>query len=421
MFARVAALFVYDGGHREVRAITTAGASAESARYAIGKSIPNRVVHPADEQEAADVLRAARQAEEAVVPVGGATLLDVGNAPERYVLAVVTDRITGIVEYNPGDLTIVVRAGTTLAEVEAELRPHGQFLSVQAPFPDRATVGGTLAVNVSGPMRLAYGSVRDAVIGTRVALPSGHVAKSGGRVVKNVAGYDLSKLVIGSFGTLGVVVEAAFKVFPVSLVRRALVIRAEGTSDAMDFAVDAVRIGPGLLCVAVVNDRLAAEMQLEGPSTVALLGGTAEAIEELAAEICSRASTRNVRVLDEQESDALTEALRDFPGRAGVRLSARMSRPHVSAAGLREVEALSYPTIGTSFLFAPDWSDENVTELRREAARSGGNVMVWRRLPGLERVSTWGEIGPELKLMRAVKSVFDPQCVMSPGRFVGGI
>lgn len=383
--------------------------------------IPDRVEHPGDEEEAAQLLLAAREAGETVVPVGGATLLDVGNPPSRYVLAVSTDRISGVVEYNPGDLTVVVRAGTTLAEVEAELRPHRQFLSMQPPFPERATVGGSLAANVSGPMRLAYGSVRDAVIGTRVALPSGDVAKSGGRVVKNVAGYDLSKLFIGSFGTLGLIVEAAFKVFPTPPTRRALVVSADGVADAWDFSVDVVRLGPGLLSVAVVNDRLATAMQLEGASTILLLGGTTEATEELIAEIRSRAKNRMVRILEGAECDALLVAMRDFPGRASVKLSARVPRPYVSAADSRELEALAYPTIGTSFLFDPHWSDDSVSKLRRDAERSGGNVMVWRRSPTLAGVSSWGEIGPELAVMRAVKSVFDPQRIMSPGRFVGDI
>jgi glycolate oxidase FAD binding subunit len=404
-----------------VRTISTAATSAELTRYAIGSMIPDQVVHPADEREAAQTLLAARNAGETVVPVGGATLLDVGDAPSSYALAVATDRISGIVEYNPGDLTIVVRAGTTLGEVEAELREHRQFLSVQAPFPARATIGGTLAANVSGPLRLAYGSVRDAVIGTRVALPSGHVAKSGGRVVKNVAGYDLSKLFIGSFGTLGVIVEAAFKVFPLPVTRRVLVAPAAGVSAALDFAATVARLGPGLLSLAVVNDPLARAMKLERSSTIVLVGGTAEATEELIAEICSRASSPKVQTLREPESTEIMGALQDFPGRATVRMSARMSRPFASTAESAEIEALSYPTIGTSFLCAPNWNGDDVAAMRRDAARSGGNVVVWRRSPGLEGVSTWGELGPELALMRAVKSVFDPQRIMSPGRFVGDI
>ena len=236
----------------------------ETARYTIGNKVPDRVLHPANEEEAAQLLLAARNAGEAVVPVGGATMLDIGDVPSHYVCAVVTDRMTGIVEYNPGDLTIVVRAGTTLAEVEAELHQHRQFLSLQAPFPERATIGGALAANVSGPLRLAYGSPRDAVIGTRVALPNGQVAKSGGRVVKNVAGYDLSKLFIGSFGTLGIIVEAAFKVFPQPLSRRVLVIPASGCLAAMELASSVARLGPGFLSLVAVNERLAGAMRLEG-------------------------------------------------------------------------------------------------------------------------------------------------------------
>ena len=126
-------------------------------------------------------------------------------------------------------------------------------------------------------------------------------------------------------------------------------------------------------------------------------------------------------MLHDEESDALMDATRDFPGRATVRLSARMSLPHVRAADSLAVEALSYPTIGTTFLCAPDWNDGDVSELRRDAARSGGNVIVWRRTPLLDNASAWGEMGAELALMRAVKSVFDPQRIMSPGRFVGDI
>jgi glycolate oxidase FAD binding subunit len=390
-------------------------------RYAIGSKIPERVLYPTNEQEAAQMLLAARNAGEAVVPAGGATMLDVGNVPSRYIQAVVTDRLTGIVEYNPGDLTIVVRAGTTLAEVEAELGQHRQFLSVQAPFPERATIGGALAANMSGPLRLAYGTPRDAVIGTRVALPNGQVAKSGGRVVKNVAGYDLSKLFIGSFGTLGIIVEAAFKVFPCPLVRRVLVVAGADVPATMDLASSVVRRGPGLLSLVVVNESLAHTMKLHGPSMIAVVGGTPEATEELIAAIAAGAQPSPTRVLLAPESDCAMEAIRDFPGRATARLSVRALRPHADLADSPEVETLSYPTIGTTFVRAPSWESEDVTSLRQAVARFGGNVAVWRRSPALAGAPTWGEVGAELALMRAVKAVFDPDRIMSPGRFVGDI
>jgi glycolate oxidase FAD binding subunit len=383
--------------------------------------VPARVLHPAGEQEAADVLLAARDAHEAVVPVGGATMLDIGDVPSRYALAVATDRITGIVEYNPGDLTIVVRAGTTLAEVESELRQHDQFLPLQAPHPERATIGGVLASNASGPLRLAYGSARDSVIGTRVALPNGQIARSGGRVVKNVAGYDLSKLFIGSFGTLGIIVEAAFKVYPRHQASRVLVVSAPDMTAAMTCSTMMAGLGPGLLSMAVVNVRLARSMRLDGPSTVLLVGGTERATAELVAEVNSRARPTGAASFEDSERDRVMDELRDFPGRATVRLSGRALLPHAAVAASEEVEALVYPTIGTTYVHAPWWVPENVAAVRRELALSGGHVVVWRRSPPLDAVSTWGEVGPEISLMRAVKTVFDPQRIMSPGRFVGDI
>jgi glycolate oxidase FAD binding subunit len=395
--------------------------SAEETRYTIAGMVPARVFHPAREQDVADMLVAAREAGETVVAVGGRTMLDIGDRPSAYTFAVVTDRLTGIVEYNPGDLTIVVRAGTTLAEVESELGRHGQFLSLQAPFPERATIGGALAANASGPLRLAYGSARDAVIGTRVALPSGQIARSGGRVVKNVAGYDLSKLFIGSFGTLGIIVEAAFKVFPRQQARRMLVVAAPDIPVAMRGASVMSSLGPGLLSLAVVNTGLARTLGWEKPAIVVLMGGTEGATEELTAEAISRASSTSNQIWEERELDRVLEGLRDFPGRATVRISSRDGLPHGSVASSEEVEALAYPSIGTSFVHAPQWVPQDVAALRQDVARSGGHVVVWHGSPALDAVTTWGEVGPELALMRAVKRVFDPHGIMSPGRFVGDI
>jgi glycolate oxidase FAD binding subunit len=383
--------------------------------------VPTRVLHPASEREVADVLLAARDAHESVVPVGGSTMLDVGNAPSRYDVAVATDRITGIVEYNPGDLTIVVRAGTTLAEVEGELRRHDQYLSLQAPHPERATIGGSLASNTSGPLRVAYGSARDAVIGTRVALPNGQIARSGGRVVKNVAGYDLSKLFIGSYGTLGIIVEAAFKVYPRHASNRVIVVSAPDVPAATALSASLAGVGPGLLSIAVVNALLARSMQLDGPSIVVLVGGTKEAADELVGEIISGARPTGARSLESSEGEHLMDELRDFPGRATVRLSGRSQLPHSAVAASEEVEALVYPTIGTSYVYAPRWVAEDLAAIRQETAQAGGHVVVWHGTPALDTVSTWGDVGPEMSLMRAVKTVFDPQRIMSPGRFVGDI
>jgi glycolate oxidase FAD binding subunit len=154
---------------------------------------------------------------------------------------------------------------------------------------------------------------------------------------------------------------------------------------------------------------------------VVLIGGTKGATGELAAEVVSRARSMSARAWEDSEPDRVLDALRDFPGRATVRLSSRGGSPHASVASSEEVAALAYPSIGTSFVYAPQWVAQDITALRQALARAGGHVVVWHGSPALDAVSTWGEAGPELALMRAVKGVFDPDRIMSPGRFVGDI
>ena len=138
-------------------------------------------------------------------------------------------------------------------------------------------------------------------------------------------------------------------------------------------------------------------------------------------EAISRASSTSGHTWEESEPDRILEVLRDFPGRATVRISSLDRDRHTSVASSEDVEALAYPSIGTSFVFAPRWTPQDVAALRHDAAQAGGHVVVWHGSPALDDMSTWGEPGPEFALMRAVKGVFDPDRIMSPGRFVGDI
>ena len=177
--------------------------------------VPARfVAAPGSADEAAVVVRAAAVHDLSTVVRGAATKLDWGSPPERLDLVLDTRRLTGVVEHAAGDLIVVVRAGTPLADLSTKLAAAGQQLALDAPLPG-ATVGGTVAVNTSGPRRMAYGTVRDLLIGVTIVRPDGVLARAGGKVVKNVAGYDLGKLVAGSYGTLGLITECAFRLHPV--------------------------------------------------------------------------------------------------------------------------------------------------------------------------------------------------------------
>jgi FAD/FMN-containing dehydrogenase len=171
---------------------------------------PSRVVRPRDAAEVADVIRAANGAREAVVLWGGGTRIGVGDAPARYDAAVDLSGLSGVVEHTAADLVCTVRAGTTLAELADALAPSGQRWPVHAADPERATVGGTIASAAPAPSRLRFQHPRDWTIGCEAVLGDGTRARAGGRVVKNVSGFDLTRLYAGTYGTLAALVEVAF-------------------------------------------------------------------------------------------------------------------------------------------------------------------------------------------------------------------
>ena len=164
---------------------------------------PRYVCTPASVDELSRAVRAASQTGATVIPWGGGTRMSIGFPPRAADLVVQTEKLREVVEYEPADLTVTVQAGMRLSDLQARLRAEGQMLALDPAAADRATIGGLIAANASGPLRLLYGTARDLVIGTRVVNADGVVSKAGGRVVKNVAGYDLNKLYVGSLGTVG--------------------------------------------------------------------------------------------------------------------------------------------------------------------------------------------------------------------------
>src|SRR5689334_14887687 len=172
------------------------------------------VLEPKDQQQLAAVLRLADEANLTVVPRGGGTKLSWGNPPSRADIILSMARLDKVVEHVWADLTVSVEAGCTFQNLQSTLAQHGQRLAFDPFWPDAATIGGALSTNDSGSLRLRFGSLRDLIIGVTVALPDGTLASSGGKVVKNVAGYDLPKLVTGAFGTLGVITRAVFRLHP---------------------------------------------------------------------------------------------------------------------------------------------------------------------------------------------------------------
>jgi glycolate oxidase FAD binding subunit len=210
---------------------------AATAADAVARVQPKLVIEPGTESELAEVLRLANDAGLAVIPRGGGTKLGWGNPPTRADLILSTARLTEIIEHAWADLTVSVEAGCTIQRLQETLAQHGQRLALDPLWPERATIGGVLSTNDSGALRLRFGALRDLIIGATIALPDGTLASSGGKVVKNVAGYDLPKLVTGALGTLGVITRAVFRLHPLPRNARSFSVLAGNGEETQRFVL----------------------------------------------------------------------------------------------------------------------------------------------------------------------------------------
>jgi glycolate oxidase FAD binding subunit len=370
--------------------------------------------------------------------------MSLGNIPSRYDIALRTAKLDRVLEYEPADLTLTVEAGITMGKLQALLAERGQFLPIDAP-PD-ATAGGVLAAGASGPSRHAYGLPRDWLIGCRLALADGTLIKAGGRVVKNVAGYDMQKLAVGALGTLGVIVEATFKVAPSASGGETLL----ATFPSLEAAAEAVRAADERgLALRAVALRQAQGETLEQAQDKAIraqadtlaafwLAGPGAAVERTARELAELCRDAKAERLQGEASERWWASLIDVPLLAEGAVSLRASLTPSAVAGFIETlstlarelsvqyAALSYPTTGLVLAQlggAPDDKLASFIERARRGAESSGGSLVVTSAPVAvkQRIDVWGEAGSALPLMRRLKEQFDPRGTLNPGRFVGGI
>ena len=417
--------------------------------YAVDGIAPQAAVFPVKSEDVSEVLSFATGEGKRVTPWGGGTQMSLGNVPTGVDLVLGLSRLDRLHFHEPADLVASVEAGVTLASLQSTLARRGQFLPLEVPLPALATVGGVLAANSSGPSRLAYGTARDWLIGIVVAQADGTVTKSGGRVVKNVTGYDLNKLYIGSLGTLGVILEATFKLAPMPEDKRTLIGTYSSLSAAMQAAEGLFRSSPTPQALLVVDRRT-----LERLPGLGVFGGGEAAVMVLfagrrigidrrvsdAARIMEGADRADS--LPQDEGDALWQAVTDL-GWDGdhlpelmIKVSAPPSRVSDCLGVVAALDGRSSPPgvvadVGSGQVRLLWWSegDANVEEsqrvtgaLREWARAAGGHVVVERCSPEMKRqLDVWGDSLEGEDIMRRIKHQLDPSGLLNPGRFIGRI
>ncbi|HXE75210.1 MAG TPA: FAD-binding oxidoreductase [Candidatus Xenobia bacterium] len=419
-------------------------------RFRVDGLAPSAVVEPASSNELVEIVRWARANKSALLPVTSGNFLPIGNPPEALDVAVSLARLNRVVAYDPKDLTVSVEAGVRLGEVQRRLAEHNQFLPADPLFAEEAAMGGLIATNASGPLRCAYGTWRDFTIGMKFVTGEGKLVQSGGRVVKNVAGYDLARLLIGSLGTLGIITEVGFKCFPLPARRGTFLVSFPDARAALAFR-DAVIQSPLQPMALELLDPAAARLldsalvSREHWSLVIAATGVDNVIQRHQRDLdqLARKLTASSFVAHTQEHPAsLWEAVRELISTAraihprttiikvGLPLAsmAPFYEKALAVAARYELPAAASGHAGSGIAYiylledAPKKAAQAATEMIHAGNNLGGRVTIpWCPTEVKHDVNVWGPLRDDFSLMQKLKAAFDPDRILNAGRFLGGL
>lgn len=411
--------------------------------YRLGNKTPRAVMMPGDEEEISRSLAFAWEADLGVVPWGGGCHQSIGYPPSRYDLALDLTRLNRLLTHEPADMTATAQAGIRMVDLQRRLGEHGQFLALEAPMPAHATLGGVLATRLSGPLRCRYGTARDLFLGVRVAHADGTITKAGAKVVKNATGYDVTKLYLGSHGTLGIILEATFRLYPRPEMERGWWLAA---SDLNRAQVLANRILSSHLVpnrIELVEEGASRACGLSGSGLVVSVSGLPETVEGQRLDLERLAGESGTPLAEIRDAEGTWSRLSDFPWPSpdwdgqGLQAFWRGGVPPVDCAKaiqtIHEVTRHSAQvaiaaTVSHGALrgcFRAETPDAVVGGLMaaREALVGLGGYLVVMKLPEAARgqIDVWGTSPEGLGVMKRLKAAFDGKGILNPGRFVGGI
>ncbi|HYC56402.1 MAG TPA: FAD-binding oxidoreductase [Candidatus Binatia bacterium] len=393
---------------------------------ALGGKVPQAVVTARDVEQVRAAVEEARSKKLGVVVAGGGTRLHVGNVPGAFDIKLSTTAIGRIVEQNPEDMTVTCEAGVSLHRLQRNLARTGQRLCIDLPAEDRSTLGGIVAANASGGLRYGFGTPRDLVLGMSVVDGAGRCVKAGGRVVKNVAGYDLVRLFTGSMGSLAVITEMTLRTHPQPDAAATLVFDYAAFSE-LDAA--RARLFAAALPLAALDFAADAGSETVVWSLVVRIEGTEHEVAYQGDRVCELAGRDPAQALEEWMSPAHVDAEDGITVRIGARPDGLLSLVHETLLVLRRSGAAVFAGghlgdgIARLHIPADALTAASAEAVLRATAASAVATRVIERAPSeLTRgVDVWSPVPASLDLMRELKRRFDPDGVLAPGRLVGGL
>jgi len=407
------------------------------ARTTLPENIPSCIVYPSISEELARVMTHAHSQHWGVLPCGNGSKLGWGGLAKDIDLVVSTQCLNRVIEHALGDLTVTVEAGVKFADLQDLLLKSGQFLPLEPAYPQDATIGGIIATADSGSLRQRYGGVRDMLLGISFVRSDGQIAKAGGRVVKNVAGYDLMKLFTGSYGTLGILTEVTFRVYPVPEAAGTVVLIGGGEAIA---SATQTLLASALTPTAIdlLSTKVVTQLGMaQGLGLIVRFQSVAQSVKEQCSRLLEVGQTLNLQgtLYTDVEEASLWQSLPEQIWKASQQpaITCKIGvLPNTAVTTLTQLDALTSSTglglihagsgLGLLRLDPATVTPQVIMKIREYCQAQNGFLTVLEAPIALkQQLDVWGYSGNGLNIMRSIKQQFDPKNILSPQRFVGGI
>lgn len=420
---------------------------SELPKFSIDGITPKAVLYPDNEEQISEVMKLATRESVPVVPIGSLTKRGLGNIPIELSVLLSTRNLNRVLEHESRDLVATSECGITIEDLQNTLGKEGQFLPIDTMHTDSgATLGGVIASNSSGPLRLRYGTLRELIIGIKVIRSDGSVFRGGSKVVKNVAGYDLPKLFVGSLGTLGIITEATMRLYPVSELSETYLVSFTTLEKCTDTVSKLLKSELALNSLELMNPALVKELTEQSGielkrkkyALAIRVMNVGKAVGEqmvLVKKICNKNRGQGVLLEGDKENkfwDGVINCLWSGQDEARVKLKAGAVITQVPGifAKLEEItqnsdiKAYGSARAGNGVVDIMLQGDSKsmttlITKLRKYCEQSGGSLVIEDApIEVKQEIDVWGDIGSALSIMKRIKSNFDPMSILNPGRFI---